>query len=195
MQTYPKQEKLLLIHGANSTPLSFNYILSQIPEFNNIQYLNYDTNNGFYFNLESMISELNPLESYKVLSHSMGGMYAMHLLNHVNISKAVSIATPFGGASIADWARYMMPMYQLFRDVSTRSLPVRQIKDIEVQIPWTQIVTTRGNLPWIPGENDGVVTKTSMTSKRDIQYTELNCTHHEVMFSEEAVTIIKNSLL
>jgi len=177
---------VLLIHGANSTPASFNYLKSNLPTAN-YSSLSYDVMNGFYFNLERMLDATDENQTYDIISHSMGGLYALHLSQHRKLSRVVSIATPFAGAAIADWARYMMPYYPLFRDVHSKALPIIQAADIVIDNPWLQLVTTRGNVPWLKLPNDGVVTVASMTSRKDVNYEYVDENHHEVMLSDIAV--------
>ena len=186
-------KNILLIHGANSSPLSFNYLRTKLPKANYIP-LSYDVMNGFYFNLEQMIEMIGPDNEYEIISHSMGGIFAVHLTQHCNIKKSVSVATPFGGAAIADWARYMMPYYPLFRDVHTKSSPIQQTKEIQLNIPWLQIVTTRGNVPWLGNRNDGVVTVSSMIGRNDMEYAYIDDSHHEVMLSDVASNHVKDFL-
>jgi esterase/lipase len=186
-------ENVLLIHGANSTPASFNYLKANLPTAN-YSSLSYDTMNGFYFNLERMLDSTDENQTYNIISHSMGGLYALHLSQHRKLRRVVSIATPFNGAAIADWARYMMPYYPLFRDVHTKALPIAQAEEIVVQIPWMQLVTTRGNVPWLKLPNDCVVTMTSMTSRKDVSYVYVNENHHEVMLSDVAAKEIDSFL-
>jgi pimeloyl-ACP methyl ester carboxylesterase len=144
---------VLLIHGANSTPASFNYLKANLPTAN-YSSLSYDVMNGFYFNLERMLDATDENQTYDIISHSMGGLYALHLSQHRKLRRVVSIATPFSGAAIADWARYMMPYYPLFRDVHSKALPIIQSAEIVIQVPWLQLVTTRGNVPWLKLPND-----------------------------------------
>jgi pimeloyl-ACP methyl ester carboxylesterase len=186
------KKNILLIHGAHSSSTVFNHLISRLPKNDNYIPIDYDVKDGFFFNLEMMINMLDNQKSYHVIGHSMGGIFAGHLTKHLNIEKGVSIATPFSGSSIADWARYMMPQYALFRDVHTKSLPIEQIKETQIDIPWLQIVTTRGNVPWLRTPNDGVVTVASQTSRRDVDYVYLNENHHEIMQSEKTVEIAKN---
>ena len=182
----PKLQNILLIHGANSTVGSFNYFRSKLPEANFIP-LPYDTMNGFYFNLERMLDSTDENETYDILSHSMGGLYALHLSQHRKLRRVVSIATPFAGAVIADWAKFMLPYYPLFRDVHSKALPITQASDIVIDNPWLQLVTTRGSVPWLKFPNDGVVTAASMTSRKDVNYEYVDENHHEVMLSDIAV--------
>ena len=179
-------QNILLIHGANCSSLSFNYFKEKLPNANYTS-VSYDVMNGFYFNLERMIDSTDENQTYDIISHSMGGLYALHLSQHRKLRRVVSIATPFNGAAIADWARYMMPYYPLFRDVYTKALPIKQCNEIIVQVPWLQLVTTRGNVPWLKLPNDGVVTVASMTSRKDVNYVYLEENHHEVMLSDVSV--------
>ena len=57
---------------------------------------------------------------YFMIGHSLGGLYALHLTKHVDVAGAVSISTPFAGSWTADWARFFVPTYQLFRDVGRK---------------------------------------------------------------------------
>ena len=92
---------------------------------------------------------------------------------------------------MADWAKFMMPNYQLFKDVSTKSKPIVDGREIEISIPWKQIVTMRGNVPWIKGDNDGTVTVGSMTSRSDVQNIRLDANHTEVLLSREVIDIVR----
>jgi hypothetical protein len=55
-----------------------------------------------------------------------------------------------------------------------------------------QVVTTVGDVPWISGENDGIVTRKSMTCRDDIEYAEVDRNHYEIVLSDRVVEIIKN---
>jgi pimeloyl-ACP methyl ester carboxylesterase len=186
------EKNILVIHGAHSSSTVFNHLVSSLPKNANFIPIDYDVKDGFFFNLEMMIDKVDKKKSYHVIGHSLGGIFGIHLTRHLNIKKGVSIATPFSGASIADWARYMMPHYALFRDVHTKAFPIEQAKDIHIAIPWLQIVATKGNVPWLRTPNDGVVTVASQTSRRDVDYLHLDETHHEIIQSENTIEAVKN---
>ena len=118
------------------------------------------------------------------------GLYALHLTKHVEIVGAVSISTPFAGSWTADWARFFVPTYQLFRDVGRRSIPIKESQNIKLTVDWTQIVSTKGNVPYHGGLNDGVCTIKSMRSRKDMELIEVPHTHFEVMCSDLVVEII-----
>ena len=115
---------VIWIHGANQSGLSFQYLRS-LTRFQNELVVEYDTSNKIYSNLEMLSNEINKVRGpYFIIGHSLGGLYALHLTKHVDIAGAVSISTPFAGSWTADWARFFVPTYQLFREVGRRSIPV-----------------------------------------------------------------------
>jgi pimeloyl-ACP methyl ester carboxylesterase len=189
-----KRPTILMIHGANATSKSFAYFKSQLPDWK-IVTVDYNSTDGFYYNLERIVQHTKTLGPLFVIAHSLGGVYALHMLQHLNIKQVFSVSTPFAGSAMADWARYMMPNYQLFRDIGTRSQPIVQAKEIEVTIPWTQIVTTQGAVPWIKGDNDGVVTIKSMNCRNDMENIYVDENHYEVLASDFVVTLIKERYL
>ncbi len=181
---------VIWIHGANQSGLSFQYLRS-LTRFKNELVVEYDTSERFYNNLEMLSKKIDQIRGpYFIIGHSLGGLYALHLTRYIDIAAAVSISTPFAGSWTADWARFFVPTYQLFRDVGRRSTPIKQSQDITLQIDWTQIVSTKGNVPYHGGQNDGVCTIKSMKSRDDMQLIEVPHTHFEVMCSDYVAEII-----
>lgn len=182
---------VIWIHGANQTCLSFAYLKSKLPNWEHTD-LNYSSYDSFYYNLEHMIDTVKDLGPLFVIGHSMGGLYAMHLYKHCNVVGAVSISTPFRGVLAADWAKAIAPGYQLFHDVGIRSKPVKEACGVDVKIPWTQIVSTKGNVPYMGTTNDGVVSLASMRwLDAKMEIVEVEYTHYEVMFSPQVAQIIE----
>ena len=124
------------------------------------------------------------------MGHSLGGLYALHLTQHVEVVGGVSISTPFRGSSTADWAKYMVPSYALFKDVGRRAPAVQDSFKIYLDIPWTQIVSTTGSVPYHNGPNDGVVTIASMEHRQDMEFIRVEHTHYEVVCSDLVADII-----
>jgi triacylglycerol esterase/lipase EstA (alpha/beta hydrolase family) len=137
----------------------------------------------------------NIKESYVIIAHSLGGVYATYLQdNNNNLKGVVSLATPFNGSELATWGSIFNPHYQLFKDIAPSSSFIRNSKKINIQCPWTQIITTVGDVPWITGPNDGIVTKASMTSRDDVEYEKVNRNHYEIVQSNRVVDIITKKL-
>lgn len=183
---------IVFIHGANQSSYSWNYIREKLNHPDEIL-IDYSNTKGFYNNLENMVNHIGDNPVF-VVGHSLGGIYALHLLKHCNVVGAVSISTPFRGSSAADWAKYIVPQYQLFKDVGRRSKPIVEANSIEVTVPWKQIISTTGTVPYLKEANDGVCTIGSMEHRKtDMECIQVPHTHYEVMCSDIVVDEIKKS--
>ena len=181
---------VIWIHGANQSGLSFQYLRS-LTRFKNELVVEYDTSNKFQDNLKKLNNEIIQARGpYFIIGHSLGGLYALHLTQHVDVAGGVTISTPFAGSWTADWARFFVPTYQLFRDVGRRSIPIKESQNIKLKVDWTQIVSTKGDVPYHGGQNDGVCTIKSMKYRKDMELIEVPHTHFEVLCSDLVVKII-----
>lgn len=188
--------KIVLIHGANASPRSFNYIIDRLNIVDPIL-PSYSSSNSFYSNLEEMKELIGkPKEPLFLIGHSLGGIYALHLYEHFKskVVGAVTMATPYRGSRTADWAKMLVPHYHLFHDVGVHSKPIVDSLKIKVKIPWTQIVSTTGHVPWHVLDNDGVVTIASMTHRNDIEYVHLPVNHYEIVCEPATVEIIRSQI-
>jgi pimeloyl-ACP methyl ester carboxylesterase len=185
---------VIWIHGANQSSMSFNFLRNQC-NFNNEVLIEYSSMNRFYDNLNNIIDSVSRIGPCFVVGHSLGGLYGLHLTEHVEVVGGVSISTPFRGSSTADWAKYIVPQYPLFRDIGKKAHPVQSGHQIVLDIPWTQIVSTTGGVPYHNGPNDGVVTIASMTHREDMEFVEVPHTHYEVMCSNQVAQIIQKSVI
>ncbi len=181
---------VIWIHGANQSSQSFKY-LSEKCNFEEEIFVNYDSSNRFYENLNLIYERTSHLEHCFLIGHSMGGVYALHLLKKLKVIGAVSISAPFNGSRTADWAKFVVPKYQLFKDVGRRSDPIISGHKIRINCPWTQIVSTTGGVPYHEGPNDGVCTTASMEYRKDdMEILRVPTTHFEVMVSPAVRKII-----
>jgi len=182
--------KLVYIHGANATSESFNYIRNKIGDGIDV---NYDSRNGFENNLKDMLVQLKNIKDIFFVAHSLGGIYALHLANAIpeQVLGAVTISTPYGGAEVADYAQYFLPFSRLMRDIGPSSWAMRQTDCIKIQHPWANIVTLKGQSPFIIAPNDGVVTIDSMRHHADMELVEVYYNHYEVVLSDKTVRVIQ----
>jgi pimeloyl-ACP methyl ester carboxylesterase len=184
---------LVYIHGANATSESFNYIRSKIGSGIDV---NYDSRNGFENNLNDMLAQLKDVKDLAFVAHSLGGVYALHIANALpdNVSGAVTISTPYGGAEVADYVQYFLPFSRLMRDIGPSSWAMRQADKIKIQHPWTNIVTVKGQSPFMHEPNDGVVTIASQQHHDDMELVEVEYNHYEVVLSDTVIDIIKKRI-
>jgi pimeloyl-ACP methyl ester carboxylesterase len=181
---------LVYIHGANATSESFNYIKSKLGTGVDI---NYDSRNGFENNLKDMQSTLSSYTDMVFVAHSLGGIYSLHLANTMpmSVKGAVTLSTPYGGAEVADYAQYFLPFSRLMRDIGPSSWVMKQASRIKIQHPWTNIVTVKGQSPFMHEPNDGVVTIASQKHHEDMELVEVDCNHYEVVLSDAVVKLVK----
>ena len=184
--------KTVYIHGATASERSFAFIQKSICAKHPV-YLNYNKEGNASDNLDEMIAMLDSIEGpFFIIAHSLGGVYATYLQQHFDsVTGVVSLATPFNGSELATWGSIFNPHYQLFKDISPTSDFIRNSRSIDIKCPWTQVVTTVGDVPWIQGTNDGIVTHSSMTYRSDVDYIEVDRNHYEVVLSQRSVDVIK----
>ena len=147
---------------------------------------------GFRYIRKSMMGQLDDEDRLFFVSHSLGGIYALHLANHYQATTigGVSLSTPYGGSKQADFARYFLPFNRLMKDIGPMSRPMADVKKLPAPPHWTQVVTTRGASPWIHEPNDGVVTIESMRYRSDFDLVELPLNHYEVVISNAVVELV-----
>jgi pimeloyl-ACP methyl ester carboxylesterase len=181
---------LVYIHGASATSESFNYIRSKLGAGIDI---NYDSRNGFENNLKDMQSTLSNYTDIVFIAHSLGGVYSLHIANAMpeQVKGAVTLSTPYGGAEVAEFAKFFLPFSRLMRDIGPSSWAMKQAKQIKIQHPWTNIVTTKGQSPFIIEPNDGVVTIASQKHHEDMELLEVDYNHYEVVLSDQVVGLVK----
>ena len=185
--------KLVYIHGASATSESFNYIRSKLGDGIAV---NYDSRNGFENNLDAIKEQIGKTKDVFFIAHSLGGIYALHLANAIpkQVIGAVTLSTPYGGAEVADVAKYFLPFSRLMRDIGPSSWVMKQANKIKIQHPWTNVVTVRGQSPFMAEANDGVVTISSMKHHADMELVEVDYNHYEVVLSDQIVDIIKERI-
>ena len=185
---------LVYIHGASATSESFNYIREHIS--GNDLAINYDSRNGFEKNLENMVVQLSNVKEIFFVGHSLGGIYALHLAHHMpqQVLGAVTLSTPYGGAEVADYAKFFLPFSRLMKDIGPNSWVMKQANKIKIQHPWTNIVTVQGQSPFMLEPNDGVVTISSQRHHADMELIEIDYNHYEVVLSEQVVGLIKERM-
>lgn len=187
---------LVYIHGASATSESFNYIRKHVVGHEDLV-INYDSRNGFEKNLADMRYQLSNYHSIFFICHSLGGVYALHLADELGdrILGAVTLSTPYGGAEVADVAKYFLPYSRLLKDIGPSSWAMKHAAQADIPPQWTNVVTVKGTSPWVPAPNDGVVTVASQKTRADtMELIELDYNHYEVVLSDRTVNIINERI-
>ena len=187
---------IVFIHGAGQTKLCWNYYLTILNPKKFIM-LEYDVDTPFYETLNILYNRIKDKKDMFFISHSMGGLIALHLYDKLRpqVLGSISISSPFGGSKTADWARYIIPKYTLFKDVGVKSMPVITSLNIEIKnLKWTQIISTEGGVPWHSGPNDGVVTVESQRAHPNMSKVEFAVNHYESISSPAVLDLIKKEI-
>jgi hypothetical protein len=71
---------------------------------------------------------------------------------------------------------------------------MKQADNIKIQHPWTNIVTVKGQSPFLLEHNDGVVTIASQKHHADMELVEVDYNHYEVVLAEPVIKIIKERI-
>jgi pimeloyl-ACP methyl ester carboxylesterase len=181
---------LVYIHGASATSDSFNFIRSKLGKGIDI---NYDSRNGFKNNLAEIIEQLKDVQDMAFIAHSLGGIYALHVANAMptQVVGAVTLSTPYGGAEVAEYAKFFLPFSRLMRDIGPNSWAFEQADKIKIQHPWTNVVTVKGQSPFMLAHNDGVVTVDSQRHHADMELIDVDYNHYEVVLSDAVVRLVK----
>ena len=191
-----KQPLIVFIHGAGQTKLCWNYYLAILNPKRYIM-LEYDVDTPFYESLDILYDIIKDEKDMFFISHSMGGLVAIHLYDKLRtrVIGSVSVSSPFGGSKTADWARYIIPRYTLFRDIGVHSAPVITSLTIEIKnMKWTQVVSTEGGVPWHNGANDGVVTVESQRAHPNMSKVEFAVNHYESISSPVILDLIQKEI-
>jgi pimeloyl-ACP methyl ester carboxylesterase len=186
---------IVYIHGASATAESFNFIREHIKDKNIA--IEYDSAHGFEENLNEMKEVIQKYKNIIFLCHSLGGIYALHLADAFpdRVKGAITLSTPYGGAEVADYAKYFLPFSRLLKDIGPSSWPMKQLRHIKIKHPWVNIVSTSGKSPWMNVPNDGIVTISSMKRyEKDMDIIEVNVNHYEIVISHNVLDIIKQRL-
>jgi len=112
LETDAPLPSIVLIHGAHQSNTTFEFVRHALPGF---RYINIDWQSGAGFenNLSEMIEAVTTAGPVYLVGHSMGGIYAAHLAEHVECIGGATLSAPWGGSKAADWVRYMVPSYPL----------------------------------------------------------------------------------
>lgn len=185
---------IVLIHGANQSNLTFEYVRNALPGFTFIN-IDWRPEVGFKDNLAAMIAAVKDSGQVYLVGHSMGGIYATHLSQHVDCIGGATIASPWAGSKAANFLKYVVPSDPIYREVQTKSVILKEAREFNLPGRWTNYVTTRGDLPGLGGPNDCVLTYESMTARSDLYTKFIDATHYEVVMSPLMVQSLANNFL
>lgn len=180
--------KILLIHGLNSTSNCFNYIKSQINrDFIDI---NYNSTTSLKEMILTVYNQIDVNDTYDIICHSLGGIIANNLASNVKIDKLISISTPFGGSSSATYLKFFMPSIKILKDITPTSKYILKAQK-NTKVSTLNIISTGGSIPMILEPNDSVVSVSSQESYKHSAKVYIQANHSEILQHLETVNYIK----
>lgn len=172
-------QQIWFIHGAASTPLSFNWLKGQLRphEAVDIAYENHTplVETISYIRSEVAKCAVPPI----IIGHSLGGVIAASVAQVAPVDKIVTMGTPFGGSFAASVMRWFMPT-QLMRDISQQSPILTALHNDPPTVPIMSFVTDSG-LSVMGERTDGVVTVKSQMALKGPNYIVVPNNHFEVL--------------
>jgi pimeloyl-ACP methyl ester carboxylesterase len=182
--------RILYIHGANSSPLSFNFIKAKLPE-----HLGYDVAYDANDHLEDLIelAENHLVDPSHIVAHSLGGIIAVALSHRYpdRVLSVSTLSTPFGGSEAATRASVLFPFNTFLKNIHVLNPTLREIIQTGPKVPTMNVITSSGGTAFEPRPNDGVVTIESQEAfKGHFQY-KIDLNHFEVLQSPVVVKLIE----
>lgn len=184
------------IHGANSTPTSFNYVRSRLPQ-HDARLIRYDHARSVMGVVEMLVGDLAAAgEPVTLVGHSLGGVIAMVTAARAErVQNVVTMAAPLGGSQSASVMRWLTAS-PLLNDIEPNSPLITACRRLSprITVPVLSVVTTAGGSSLLTGENDGVVTVESQTALKIPRYVRVPYNHFEVLLSDTVVDLLNNTI-
>jgi pimeloyl-ACP methyl ester carboxylesterase len=182
--------KILAIHGAWSSSISFNYLRSKTKS-KNWHCVDYDHRVD---NWDSILGKaINALrEPYVAIGHSLGGMVALNLSQDTNCKGIITLASPLAGLDL-NLIQMYLSRASLISAVSKTSRQVREIQELRYEhIAVLHLIANKGYNPFIYEDNDGVLPLKVQTGWACGEVNEIAANHYEILQSDATVSAVTN---
>jgi esterase/lipase len=199
------KRNVMMIHGAWSSRDSFNHITKMIEMYlesyvRHIIYLEYNPNNeSVYDAVQKANKELSSDDTETlVIGHSLGGLIALHVSDHKNCYRVITMASPLSGIKINRMFRpFLYARAPILADIAPDSDFVRGLKKKTYEKRVDSLITTRGYNPLMTEKSDGVVSietqEAWLPSTAVATYVSNN--HYEILQSDQAFSAIRKALI
>lgn len=178
--------KIIYLHGLNATSRTFSFLRSQLPN-HEAHVIEYSSHGSIENSIQSIV-ELLPDEAI-IVGHSLGGVIG-HLIASrklINVSKLITISSPFGGSEQASMLKWFYPSHAVLNDIAPKSKIMREVALSSIKCPFLSLVSMSGSLPLIKSENDGVVTIESQMAVKATSRKKINANHFEIMQDDKTI--------
>jgi pimeloyl-ACP methyl ester carboxylesterase len=182
--------KILAVHGAWSSSISFNYLRSKT-KTKDWSCIDYDHRvDDWNSILAKTIGHV--IEPYVAIGHSLGGMVALHMSQDTNCKGIITLASPLAGLDL-NLIQMYLSRASLISAVSKTSRQVREIQELRYEhIPVLHLIATKGYNPFIYEDNDGVLPIKVQTGWTCGEVGEIAANHYEILQSDATVSAVTN---
>lgn len=182
--------KILYIHGAFSSGLSFQRIQEKLPKHEAI-FASYTVDQS----ISTIVSNVGALvaneEEFDIIAHSMGGLVGVALAQqNTKVRSVITLSTPFGGSKVADMLKWFSG-HELYQTLNGQSAVLRGLQSKPLHCKHRCVITTVGNNPMMYEPNDGVVSLKSQLAVPHAEQIQVPLNHFEVLLSNTTVKLIK----
>lgn len=184
--------KILAIHGAWSSSISFNYLKFKTKS-KIWTCVDYDHRVDDWHNiLNKSVGIIR--EPYIAIGHSLGGMVALHMSQDANCKGIVTIASPLTGLDL-NLLQLYLSRSTLISAIAKNSKHIDEIHNLSYShLPVLHLVANKGYNPFIYEANDGVLPFKVQTGWSCGEIYEIAANHYEILQSDATVTAINQFL-
>jgi pimeloyl-ACP methyl ester carboxylesterase len=186
-------QHIVFLHGLSCTGQLYKYIIGELPK-HKAYVPTYNSYSRVETILDNIVEQL-PKEPFWIVGHSLGGVIA-HLIISRGLAESrvkglITVASPFGGSRSATTLRWFFRKMPILNDLTPKSKIIKEVTEERLAVPFMSIISTHGHLPFIAGENDGVVSIDSQRNSPAPHKIEIAANHGEVLLHDETIGLIR----
>lgn len=177
--------KILAIHGAWSSSISFNFLKSKIkPKV--WETIDYDHRKHSYEDILNMSTGVIN-EPYVAIGHSLGGLIALHQSQNPFCKGIITLASPLAGLDL-NLIQLYLSRSSLIGKIASSSREIRDIHHLNYDhVPVLHLIANKGYNPFIYEDNDGVLPIKVQTGWTCGEVVEVLANHYEILQSDKTL--------
>ena len=181
--------KILAIHGAWSSSISFNYLKSKT-KAKDWHCIDYDHRVDDYGDILRMSIGIMH-EPFIAIGHSLGGLIALHQSQDILCKGVITLASPLAGLDL-NLIQLYLSRASLISKISSGSRAIREIHELSYNhLSILHLVANKGYNPFINENNDGVLPLKVQSGWTCGEVAEISANHYEILQSDATAAAVK----